>query len=53
MFDLQPKDLVAILTLALIALLKLNGLDGALDPAAALILGYYFVKRSEGRDNGV
>lgn len=49
---LRPKDIVALLTLLLIAALKFAGKDGALDAAAALILGYYFAKRSEKKDNG-
>ena len=48
----QPKDYIAVLTLLLLAGLKLAGLNGTLDAAAALILGYYFAKRSNGHDNG-
>ena len=47
MSNLKPKDLIAILTLILIGILKLKGLDGELDTAGALILGYYFARRSE------
>ena len=50
--ELKSKDLIAIITIVGIVILKLTGHDGALDTAAALILGYYFVKRENGHDNG-
>lgn len=49
---LKPKDIVAFLTIIFIFVLKLRGLNGGLDPVLALILGYYFVKRQNGLDNG-
>ena len=49
---MKPKDIVAIITLVLIAGLKLYGIDGKLDAAAALILGYYFAKRHGKEDSG-
>lgn len=47
MQNFKPKDAVAILTLVLITVLKFQGLDGELDTAGALILGYYFARRGE------
>ena len=52
MFNLKPKDLIAFLTIAFIFTLKILGHNGSLDPVLALILGYYFVKRQNGLDNG-
>ncbi len=52
MHRFQPKDVIAVLTLLLLTLLKLKGLDGIFDTAAALILGYYFAHRRVGRDPG-
>ena len=48
----KPKDLVALVTLIGIFFLKSRGLDGQIDIAAALILGYYFAHRRNGDDNG-
>ena len=53
MQKLQPKDIVAILTLVVIGILKLKGLDGQVDMFGALILGYYFAHRKDGTDKGV
>lgn len=52
MKTLKPKDAVAIITLLFIFSFKFYGFDGALDSALALILGYYFAKRSSGLDEG-
>jgi len=52
MFKFKPKDIVAFLTIIFIFVLKLKGMNGSLDPVLALILGYYFVKRQNGLDNG-
>lgn len=52
MEKIQPKDLIAMLVLVLIATLKLTGHNGDLDTVVALILGYYFAKRSNSEDNG-
>ena len=48
----KPKDIIALVTLIGIGILKLKGVDGQLDIAAALILGYYFAHRRNGDDNG-
>jgi len=53
MFNFQPKDYIAGLSLILITILKLNGFDGYLDGAIALIVGYYFAHRQNGSDTGV
>ena len=50
--NFKPKDVVAVITLIGIGVLKLNGADGELDIAGALILGYYFAHRHSGNDNG-
>ena len=52
-FKFRPKDFIALVTLVGIFGLKLAGIDGALDTTAALILGYYFVKRESKIDNGL
>lgn len=48
----KPKDIVALTSLVGIFFLKYKGVDGQLDIAAALILGYYFAHRKDGHDNG-
>lgn len=50
--DFKPKDLIAALVIVGYFVLKALGVNGALDPAIFLILGYYFVKRQNGSDNG-
>lgn len=52
MYKLKPKDMIATLTLFLVAGLKFTGHDGSLDAALALILGYYFAHRLHGKDEG-
>lgn len=52
MYKLKPKDLIAILSIILITILKLKGVNGTLDTVIALILGYYFGHRISGADNG-
>lgn len=49
---IQPKDIIAFIVLIGIGFLKIKGIDGSLDAAAGLILGYYFVKRVENKDIG-
>lgn len=48
----KPKDLIALIVLVGIGVLKYRGMDGQLDIAGALILGYYFAHRRDGKDNG-
>lgn len=48
----KPKDIIALVTIIGILLLKFHKVDSGLDAAAALIIGYYFAKRSNGSDNG-
>ena len=49
---LRPKDLIAALTIVMFSWLRIKGIDGNFDTVIALILGYYFVKRQNGKDNG-
>ena len=51
--NFKPKDIVAILSIVMIAFLKYTGKDSLLDGAIALILGYYFAHRQNGDDKGV
>ena len=53
MSKFQPKDLVAVVTLIGLFLLKARGVDGNIDTAGALILGYYFAHRMDKTDPGV
>lgn len=48
----QPKDVIAILTIIFIVWMKIKGMNGGLDAAIAVILGYYFVKRHDKIDDG-
>ena len=48
----KPKDVIAITTIIVIAILKLNGVNGTLDAPMGLILGYYFAHRAHGNDTG-
>ena len=50
--NFKPKDIIALVVIIGGITLKLYGIDGGVDVALALILGYYFVKRSNGQDNG-
>jgi len=47
-----PKDIIALTAIILVAIIKLYGMNGSLDTALALILGYYFAHRFRGTDNG-
>ena len=49
---LKPKDIIAGMVILGYFVLKALGVNGALDPAIFLVLGYYFVKRQNGSDNG-
>jgi len=51
--NLQPKDVVALVALVGIFVLKSMNLNGGLDTAGALIIGYYFGHRANGVDKGV
>ena len=50
--NFKPKDIIAILVIVFIGFGKFQGFNGSLDVVLALILGYYFVKRQNGIDNG-
>lgn len=50
---LMPKDIIAVIVIIGMVILKLKGLNGGLDTALALIIGYYFGHRTTKIDNGV
>ena len=52
MTRLKPKDIIAFMTILFIFGLKAMQINTSLDAVLALILGYYFVKRQNGNDNG-
>lgn len=52
MTNFKPKDIIAALVIIGFIILRLNGIDNGFDAPLALILGYYFVKRQNGNDNG-
>ena len=52
MKNLKPKDIIAGMVIIGFVLLRINGVDSGFDAPLAVILGYYFVKRENGRDNG-
>lgn len=52
MLNFKAKDFIAALSLIGFFTLKLLGAAAAFEPAITLILGYYFVKRENGQDNG-
>lgn len=49
----QPKDIIAVLVVIGYFIAKAQGINGFLDPALFFVLGYYFVKRTNGADNGI
>lgn len=53
MYDIQPKDAVAVIIIFAFVILEVAGLDGQLFPLVALIVGYYFGHRESGVDSGV
>lgn len=50
---IQPKDIIATVTIIVLILLKLYRVEINIDPILTLILGYYFVKRQSGTDSGI
>jgi len=48
-----PKDIIAIMVVGAFIYLKMQGLDGTVNSAFFLVLGYYFAKRVEGKDGGL
>lgn len=48
----KPKDGIAFASIIAFVILKFSGLDGMVDAGFMVILGYYFAKRQEGKDNG-
>lgn len=49
---IQSKDIIACAIILTFLIMKIKGMNGTLDGAMGLILGYYFVKRTNGQDNG-
>lgn len=49
---IHPKDIMALIVISGYYIGKYLGLDGQLDGAFMLILGYYFVKRESHEDSG-
>ena len=49
----KPKDIIAAATILTFAALKLAGLNGTVDGAFLLIVGYYFAHRKDGDDKGI
>ena len=49
---LAIKDIIAILVLIMCFVLLLMKYNGWIQGTMTLILAYYFVKRTEGKDNG-
>jgi len=41
----QPRDVIAVIVLAMLFTCKALGLNGLIDAAIALVIGYYFSKR--------
>jgi len=52
MKNIGIKDIIAGLVVVGYFVSKFYGFDGQVNTAFMLILGYYFVKRQEGKDNG-
>ncbi len=50
--ELKAKDLIAFFVLAALFYTRFKGIDLEIDAIMGLILGYYFVKRQNGQDNG-
>ncbi len=50
--SVQPKDVIAGIVIIGLVVLKIFGLNGELDTAVALIIGYYFGHRITKVDNG-
>lgn len=48
----KAKDFIAVMLLLIYVFLKVQGTNGTLDAALGVLLGYYFVKRTNGADNG-
>lgn len=53
MTSFKPKDFLAFLLIVGLILFKLTGNNGSLDVAVAVIIGYYFAKRSNSEDKGI
>ena len=51
--NLKPKDIIAFLIIVALILFKLTGHNGYFDTPVAIIIGYYFAKRSNHVDKGL
>ena len=49
LLQLEPRDIVAILVLVCFVYLKVLGINSEIDPIIMIVIGYYFVKKAEGR----
>lgn len=49
---MKTKDILALIVVVGFYVAKYFGMDGHMDAAFMVILGYYFAKRHEGKDNG-
>lgn len=52
LLQFKPKDIIAAITVSGLMYLKLRGVNGNVDTVLALILGYYFAHRADGKDTG-
>ena len=50
--NFKPKDIIAAMCVAGYFVLKVLKVDGMIDGAFMLIIGYYFTKRQNGEDKG-
>ncbi len=50
--NFKPKDAIAVLIIIGVIAMKIKGVNGGLDTAGALIVGYYFGHRTTKIDNG-
>ena len=48
----KPKDIIAIIVVIGFFILKAMGKNGFIELIFAGLMGYYFTKRMEGKDNG-
>lgn len=53
MYELKPKDFIAIIVLLCVTFLVFNGYTGPLTDMVSLMIGYYFGHRKSGIDEGV
>ena len=49
LLQFEPRDTVAILVLICFEYLKVLGINSEIDPIIMLVIGYYFVKKADGK----